>query len=573
MPAVSRLPVVPAGQTLEEAILEDFALGILDPPDEFNIKPEPNPYSDYAGKPIQFCRDVLNVQFTEDVEDMLTEAQNTPSTLAKSANGVGKTFAAACFVVYWFLVYDDAQVYTLAAPPEDNLKLLLWGEIGAIVEKHPHLFLGFQVSLASLSIRRNRKSFVVGLAIPQSADTAQLKSRFSGKHAPKLLFVVDEGDGVPAAIYEAIESCMSGGMARMLVLFNPRAEAGPVFQMEQKREGVVVNLTAFNHPNVLTGKDLIPGAVTRETVVRRIHLWTVPLNPGEKPESDCFEVPAFLVGYVARDRANNPLPPLKAGWRKVVEPSFSYMVLGQYPAAGENQLISGAWVDAAFARFELWVARYGMRPPAVRPALSYDVAELGQDQNCVTLWYANWVPPQILWGGVDVLKGGDTAADIYFNNVCDWASVDATGVGAGAWAQMKRRGCIAHRIMVGSTKALKEKNKEQELEEDPDLEGFDRIRSQMLWDLAMWLRNDQGAMIAPCKELREELVAPTYSKNVKQQICICSTDVMKEKLGRSPDRLMSMGLRFARRPKETAGEVTQESYVNTTSRNGSHRGK
>jgi hypothetical protein len=175
-----------------------------------------------------------------------------------------------------------------------------------------------------------------------------------------------------------------------------------------------------------------------------------------------------------------------------------------------------------------------------------------------------------MWGGVDVLKGGDKAADIYFSNVCEWANVDATGVGAGAWAQMLRRGCVAHRIMVGASKQLREKNKNLQIEEDPDIEGFDRIRSQMLWDFAMWLKNDQGAMIAPCKELREELVAPTYFKNTKEQICVCSTDVIKDKIGRSPDRLMSMALRFAKRPKETAGEVTQENYTES-SRNGKAR--
>lgn len=38
-------------------------------------------------------------------------------------------------------LYDEkSQVYTAAAPPESNLKKLLWGEIGSIVEKHPDLF-------------------------------------------------------------------------------------------------------------------------------------------------------------------------------------------------------------------------------------------------------------------------------------------------------------------------------------------------------------------------------------------------------------------------------------------------
>jgi hypothetical protein len=64
---------------------------------------------------------------------------------------------------------------------------------------------------------------------------------------------------------------MSGGDARLLVMFNPRAELGEAYRMARDGRANVVRLSAMNHPNVLAGEDIIKGAVTRETTVRRIN--------------------------------------------------------------------------------------------------------------------------------------------------------------------------------------------------------------------------------------------------------------------------------------------------------------
>jgi hypothetical protein len=574
------------GVRLEDAILADLShdfLSILDDAwdeedDAWFASNQFNPFEEYQGRILDFCKNVLNVSLTPEVEDMLTSAQDNPKTLARSANGTGKTFAAACLAVYWFIVYDDAQVFTIAAPPEENLRLLLWGEIGAIVEKNPGLFSSFKVSLASLHIQRHKKSFITGLAIPQAANKGNLKARFSGKHAPHLLFIADEGDAIPEEIYSAIEGCMSGGMVRLLILFNPRMEAGPVYRMEKNGRGKLVQLTAFNHPNVLTGQDRIPGAVSREITVKRIVEWSDPLPGNEEPDLMCFEVPSYLVGYVAHDDQNRPYPPLKPGFRRINNMDFFTMVLGDYPAQGADQLISKQWIKNAQVRMQLWKARYGNRPPTgIRPVGGYDVAELGDDWNFVTLYFGSYMAPQIGWKEeVDVIMAGDRAADIYFSNRADWINVDSTGIGAGAWAQMRRRKCIAYRIMVQSNQDLKEKGKKNETElktlSDSRLAGFDSIRSQMLWDFREWLRTDKGAMIPDCPKLEEEMLAPTYSKNIRQEIAICGSEELKARLGRSPDRLMSAAIRFAVQPHEESGPVEAISYLNGNGNgNGTHR--
>ncbi len=87
-----------------------------------------------------FGEEVLGETYTDEVKEMMESVRDNIVTVAKSANATGKTHGAARVAVWWFKCFADSQVYTAAAPPESNLKKLLWGEIGSITEKHPELF-------------------------------------------------------------------------------------------------------------------------------------------------------------------------------------------------------------------------------------------------------------------------------------------------------------------------------------------------------------------------------------------------------------------------------------------------
>ena len=254
-------------------------------------------FSKYQTDPVGFGEEILGERFTDDVKAMMESVRDNIITLARSANAVGKTHGAARVAIWFYKCFGNCQVYTAAAPPESNLRNLLWGEIGNIIEKHPDLFKRDEVK--NLHVSRSAQSFLTGVTIPTSGSEAQREAKFSGKHSPNLLFVVDEGDAVPDEVFRGIESCMSGGHARLLIMLNPRAEAGEAYRMSRDRKAKVVSLSAFNHPNVVEGRDVIPGAVTRETTVRRINQWCRPLAEGEPVDGECFELPKFLEGAVA----------------------------------------------------------------------------------------------------------------------------------------------------------------------------------------------------------------------------------------------------------------------------------
>lgn len=499
----------------------------------------------FAERPVEFGEDILNDHYTEDVKRLMEAVRDHPVVIAKSGNAVGKTHCAARIATWFYQVHPDAQVYTAAAPPERNLRNLLWGEIGGLVDRNPALFRSHRK--VDLLISRSPQSFIAGVTIPSDGTSAQREARFSGKHAPHLLFIVDEGDAVPVEVYRGIESCMSGGHARLLIMFNPRSESGPVYQMERDGKAHILELSALRHPNVTTGLDLIPGAVSREVTVRRINQWSRPLAPSEAHDQECFQVPPFLAGHIATGLDGKPFPPLPAGWRKIMDPALSYMVLGEYPAQATTQLISRSWIAAARSRWDTYVAINGEIPPVgARPIMGQDVAEFGTDSNVTCLRWGGWVPRMLTWRGVDPVVTAHKAAAIYKELNALVALVDATGVGAGVAPEMVRRGCPqAVSVKVASSSTF-----------ETELGAFGILRDQLWWEVREWLRTDLGAMLPPDEELVEELTVPTYS-TAKGLIRVMEKETMKDLLGRSPDRADSLALTFAPRERKPLNVVAQ----------------
>lgn len=495
---------------------------------------KPSEYDD----PVEFGEQILGETYTDDVKEFMWSVVNYRATIARSANATGKSHALARIAIWFLLRYDDAQIFTAAAPPESNLRNILWGEIGLLLEKHKYLFGDFRINDLKITRRSNPKSFLAGVTIPTTGTPAKREAAFSGKHAPHLLFICDEADGIPAEVYRGIESCMSGGHSRLVVCFNPRHPSGRIYQMERNGEANVIELSAFRHPNVVKGEDVYPGAVDRETTLRRINEWSVPVQPGEKITDDCYVVPDFLVGTTTKSLGGEWYPELPAGHRRMVEPVFAYMVLGKYPSEGKGQLIRRTWIDAAFDRWRQWVGRNGTKPPeGVRPILGLDVAEFGEDRNSLCPRYDGFVPEIKTWGGVDVIETANRAADYYSQVGAKCAFVDGTGVGSGVAPKMEEyQGVEAYSVKVASSPNV--------IVEEGE---FAQMRDQLWWMTREWLRRNPNAALPPDEELAGELMAPRYEKTGggAGKIKISSKDDMREALGgRSPDKAESLILTF-----------------------------
>ena len=491
-------------------------------------------YTKYQGDPVGFCEEVLGDTLTDDLKVMLESVRDNQVTVAISSNATGKTFAAARVVVWFYLCFPETEVYTAAAPPVENLANLLWGEIGSVIDSNPNLFVGHTHKY--LDIRRGSRDFITGVTIPSSGTVEKREASFSGKHRTHLMFALDEGDAVPDEVYKGIESCMSGGYVRLLIMFNPRHASGAVYRMIRDKTANIVHLSAFNHPNVVIGKDVIPGAVKRSVTVRRINEWCRPFRSGDIDDGkSVFTLPSFLEGAVGYSQAGKSYPPLSPGKYKVKNPSFSYMVLGRYPVQGSDQLISEEWISAARARYDLYVSEYGETPPpGATGVMGLDVAEFGDDKNVAVGRYGGYLTPFDDWSGIDPYETGKKAAVWYkANKGITRANVDATGVGSGVAPHMQARGVVATSIKVANASINK-----------TEIGDFKILRDELLWLVREWLRTDPGAMLPPDEDLIEELLAPTYNTDTGK-VRVLKTEELKKILNRSPDKLMSLAMTFA----------------------------
>lgn len=493
-------------------------------------------YSKYQEDPVGFIRNELNIELTDDVAEMAESVRDNRITVAKSATGTGKSHGASAISSWFYKAFDNSRVYTIANPYENQK--ILWSELSGIVGDSG-LFGDDRIT--TMHIERSAKDFITALTVPTVGTDDVKEGKFSGKHHEHMLFVVDEGDTVPDFVYRGIEGCMSGGHVRLLILFNPRYEAGEPYRHERDKTAKVIHLSAFNHPNVITGEQIIPGAVDRETTVQRINEWCRPLAGDELPSVNTFELPEFLIGSVAKKKGTNEeYPPLRAGYYYVNESAFFYMVLGEYSPQPAQQLISREWVNNARARWDAYVAMNGEFPPeGVRPVLGGDVADRGDDSNVRAARYGGFVSRLKKWNGVDTDKSADIFAQEHKTLNAYASCIDATGVGAGIAPKMRRLGCNAHGVMVSETPTSK-----------CELGEFAQTRDQLYWSFREWLRTDPGAMLPPDERLLQQILTPTYDI-VKGRVKIMPKSrtegkvCMKDLLKHSPDEMESLVMTFA----------------------------
>ena len=493
-------------------------------------------YTQYQSDPVKFIQDQLNIRLTDDIAKMAESVRDNRITVARSATGTGKSHGASAISIWFYKSFPDSRVYTTANPYENQK--ILWGELSSMAE-NSNLFETDKIT--TMHIERSAKDFITALTVPTTGTDEVREGKFSGKHHEHMLFIVDEGDTVPDFAYRGIEGCMSGGHVRLLILFNPRYEAGEPYRHERDKTANIIHLSAFNHPNVITGQDIIPGAVNREVTVQRINEWCRPLAEGEKQSVNTFELPRFLEGATARKKGTSEgYPPLKSGYYFVNEQSFFYMVLGQYSPMPPQQLISREWINNARARWDSYVALHGEIPPeGVRPIQGLDIAEFGADYNVSCFRYGGFVPRLKLWNGMDTVETTTKGADEYHQHNALRANVDATGVGAGIAPGMKRLKCIAIAVKVAERPTI-----------ECELGEFMQLRDQLWWSCREWLKTDPGAMLPPDEDLIQELVTPTYEitrgkikimpkSRTEGKVC------MKELLKRSPDRAEGLIMTFA----------------------------
>jgi hypothetical protein len=202
------------------------------------------------------------------------------------------------------------------------------------------------------------------------------------------MFIVDEAEAVDDYVFNAIESMTSGGIAIVLMFANPETRSSRFHKQKDRSNTRSFRISCLHHPNVVAGKELVPGAVRRDYVLSMIEDHCEPVETDD-PDNHTFTVP-YPVLYKGR-----ALPAL-THWKPDAE--FLFRVRGIAPAN---------LADNTFCPVGRYEASKDRDPAIDDPnwaRIGIDAARFGKDYGTI---YVRWSGRVWRWGQLAQQDSGE----------------------------------------------------------------------------------------------------------------------------------------------------------------------
>lgn len=415
----------------------------------------------------------------------------------ESGTGTGKSFGLAIAILWFVACWDGARVFTFA-PKEDQLRLYAWTELRKLWPRFKARFP--TATLTDLRLRMlggvDDSWGAVGYAVGVSADEA-VATKAAGMHAEHMLLIYEEMPGQHNAVIAAGEHTCTGEHNLRLGVGNPDHQHDTLHEFCTEPGTVHIRASALDHPNVVLGRDVVPGAVGPASIAKRLE------KHGE-----------FSALFKSRVR-------------------------GISPSESTDALIRRPWCDEAIARYSDESFRAGKRAMGVDVANSEhgDHAAIARGLGACLLNVEDFACPDANELGRRVLAEAQ-ADGVEGRHV----GVDSVGVGAGTVNELRWRG-QGCRALNGGERAFQKGDRERwrDQADDDDLpdsiieeERYGNLRSQMWWQMRIDLQRGRIALPDDI-ELVRDLTTPTFETR-GGKIWIESKEKLRERLGRSPDK-------------------------------------
>jgi hypothetical protein len=176
----------------------------------------------------------------------------------EAGHTVGKTKLSSGLVNHFFDNFTPSIIYTFA-PTWTQIHDLLWKEI-----KSDRRGKGLPGRVLDLELKVSDNHFANGKATHDAGGKGT--ERVQGQHGKYLMFVLDEAEGIPDFVWNAVKSMTSGGICIVLMLANPRTRTSRFHKAKSLPNVRSFRISCVHHPNVLQGREVVPGAVRRQYV-------------------------------------------------------------------------------------------------------------------------------------------------------------------------------------------------------------------------------------------------------------------------------------------------------------------
>ena len=211
--------------------------------------------------------------------------------------------------------------------------------------------------------------------------------------------------------------------------------------------------------------------------------------------------------------------------------AYRVRVLGEFALRDDDTLIPAELVDSAMARD----VTLDTKEPYV---YGLDVARFGDDRSVLCKRRGNVVTEFKVWQGLDLMQltGAivneakvDTPAEI---------CVDSIGLGSGVADRLRELGYTVRDVNVSESSAM-----------NPTAA---KLRDELWLSVKEWL-NARACKLPKLPELRQELVAPTYTFTSSGKVKVEGKQEMKRRGMRSPDLADSLCISFASMASRVGG--------------------
>jgi hypothetical protein len=461
----------------------------------------------YADRPAQFAKEVLGAELWWKQLEIMEAVRDQPLVSVRSANAVSKDHTAACLMLHWALARRGLVLLT--APKERQLvDLQLRGEI------RRHFQRGRLHQYAEL--------YTTELRIPGAdyagirAGVATAEAGLGGSHAPLVLIVLTEANGIPQFALDALLGCATGPNDRVLAIGNPLAETESWFRKSHAPD-------SGWHTIKISAGDLIaaadrgePGAIAAQAHGGASREWV------EKQRTIYGDDSPW---YVAR-------------------------VLGEFPEGGEQSLFRRGWIERAFARYT--ERTFERKAESAQYVAALDVARQGADLCCLALRQGPILRKLTTWSKLDTMQTtGRLLAELGMAGLSPEQRahlspgkraalgpavkivVDETGgYGGGPIDRLREQEYTVEEFNFGSGAR------------GPNPERYLNRRAEAYFHLRYLLENDQIALV-PSDPLLEQCLAIRYVVTSAGKAQLESKDDVRRRIGRSCDEADAVVMAFA----------------------------
>lgn len=425
--------------------------------------------------------------------EILIAAAEHDRVAVRSCHNAGKSFGMSVLVAWWLDTHEPGTARVVStAPTGDQVRGVLWVEINAMWDR------------LGLPGRRNQTEIWYGTyqAAVGRKSSDYNPAAFSGWHAPHLLVIVDEADGVSTNLWGGVDTLATNVGAKIIGIGNPDDP-----QSEFRRRQADQDMGGAYH-----------------TV--KISAWDTPNFSGERVSPLLQQVllaPSWVEEMRRAWGGDRYALPGTPGWAPD-HPFWSSKVEAEYPDEAANTVIRLADLLRArrFERDGALAARDNLRAVT----LGIDVA--GSDHGDESV--ARGMRGLRLLSQHTVQTGDpEELEDWLVDQLDDFAAgevhIDADGVGFGYSGALRRRRPRVAIAAVRSSAAAK------------DAKSYLNARAEMWWQLREALAktgDDQLDFTQIDDATAGQLLLPRYGQK-KGRIQIESKDDLRKRMGRSPD--------------------------------------